>query len=97
MEHNLVVSVSRSIQKLEEMNVGIDHRGEEMMTHLGQQCNGLTGSNSTPSPGTASIRHTVETASLRDKPGGVSSSTPSRAESRGLPSLSESPVPASQR
>uniref|UniRef100_A0A3Q1GF31 WD repeat domain 47b n=1 Tax=Acanthochromis polyacanthus TaxID=80966 RepID=A0A3Q1GF31_9TELE len=48
--------LSRSIQKLEEMNVGIDHKGDEVMTHLGQQWNGLTGSNSTSSPRMSNTR-----------------------------------------
>uniref|UniRef100_A0A8C9WVK7 WD repeat domain 47b n=1 Tax=Sander lucioperca TaxID=283035 RepID=A0A8C9WVK7_SANLU len=82
--------LSRSIQKLEEMNMGI---GDEMMT----QWNGLTGNTSTSSPRTTNTRHTPDTGPPRDKPGGGVSSTPSGAGSHGLPSLSESPVPASQR
>uniref|UniRef100_A0AAQ6A6M2 CTLH domain-containing protein n=1 Tax=Amphiprion ocellaris TaxID=80972 RepID=A0AAQ6A6M2_AMPOC len=78
--------LSRSIQKLEEMNVGIDHKGDEVMTHLGQQWNGLTGSNSTSSPRMSNTRHTTDKGPPRDKSGGVSS--------HGL--LSESPVPSSQ-
>uniref|UniRef100_A0A8D3BIC9 CTLH domain-containing protein n=2 Tax=Scophthalmus maximus TaxID=52904 RepID=A0A8D3BIC9_SCOMX len=84
--------LSRSIQKLEEMNVGIDHK-EEVMTHLGQQWNGLTGNNSASSA--ADTQHTPDTGPPRDKPGGVISSTPLRSGSHGLPSLSESPVPTS--
>uniref|UniRef100_A0AAQ6IFS0 WD repeat domain 47b n=1 Tax=Anabas testudineus TaxID=64144 RepID=A0AAQ6IFS0_ANATE len=96
-QHNLTETfLSRSIQKLEEMNIGIDHRGDEIMTHLGQQWNGLTGNNGTSSPRTANSRHTPDTVSQRDKPGGVSSSTPLRAGNHGLPSLGESPVPSSQ-
>uniref|UniRef100_A0A3Q1JX87 CTLH domain-containing protein n=1 Tax=Anabas testudineus TaxID=64144 RepID=A0A3Q1JX87_ANATE len=94
-QHNLTETfLSRSIQKLEEMNIGIDHRGDEIMTHLGQQWNGLTGNNGTSSPRTANSRHTPDTVSQRDKPGGVSSSTPLRAGNHGLPSLGESPVPS---
>uniref|UniRef100_A0A3P8S0D6 WD repeat domain 47b n=1 Tax=Amphiprion percula TaxID=161767 RepID=A0A3P8S0D6_AMPPE len=78
--------LSRSIQKLEEMNVGIDHKGDEVMTHLGQQWNGLTGSNSTSSPRMSNTRHITDKGPPRDKSGGVSS--------HGL--LSESPVPSSQ-
>ncbi|KAK2835390.1 hypothetical protein Q5P01_015874 [Channa striata] len=96
-QHNLTETfLSRSIQKLEEMNVGIDHRGDEVMTHMGQQWNGVTGNNDTSSPRTANIRHTSDTASQRDKQGGVSSSTPLKRGGQGLPSLSESPVSASQ-
>nr|XP_029134656.1 LOW QUALITY PROTEIN: WD repeat-containing protein 47-like [Labrus bergylta] len=88
--------LSRSIQKLEEMNVGIDHRGDDVMSHLGQQRNGLPGNSSTSSPRSTNTRHTPDTEPLRDKPGGWASSTPSRTGSHGLPSLSESPVPASK-
>ncbi|KAM8746363.1 WD repeat-containing protein 47-like isoform 1-T2 [Acanthopagrus schlegelii] len=89
--------LSRSIQKLEEMNVGIDHRGDEVMTqHFGQQWNGQTGNNSTSSPRTTDIRHTPDTGPPRDKPGGGVSSTPLKNGGRGLPSLGESPVPARQ-
>ncbi|XP_056235319.1 WD repeat-containing protein 47-like [Seriola aureovittata] len=96
-QHNLTETfLSRSIQKLEEMNVGIDHRGDEAITHLGQQWNGLTGNNSTSSPRTTNTRHTPDTGVLRDKPSGVSSSTPLKTGGHGLPSLCESPVPASQ-
>ncbi|XP_029004325.1 WD repeat-containing protein 47-like isoform X2 [Betta splendens] len=87
-QHNLTETfLSRSIQKLEEMNVGIDPRGDEVIAHLGQQWNELTGSNG---------RHTPETVSQRDKAGAVSSSTPLKTGRNGLPSLSESPVPTSQ-
>uniref|UniRef100_A0A671Z437 WD repeat domain 47 n=1 Tax=Sparus aurata TaxID=8175 RepID=A0A671Z437_SPAAU len=89
--------LSRSIQKLEEMNVGIDHRGDEVMTqHFGQQWNGQTGNNSTSSPRTTDTRHTPDTGPPRDKLGGVVSSTPLKNGGRGLPSLGESPVPARQ-
>ncbi|XP_053286737.1 WD repeat-containing protein 47 [Pleuronectes platessa] len=97
-QHNLTETfLSRSIQKLEEMNAGIDHKGDEVMTHLGQQWNGLTGSGGASSQGTGNARHTPETGLPRDRTGGVSSSTPLRTGSHGLPSLSESPVPTSQR
>ncbi|XP_008290429.1 WD repeat-containing protein 47-like [Stegastes partitus] len=87
-QHNLTETfLSRSIQKLEEMNVGIDHKGDEVMTHLGQQWNGLTGNNSASSPRMSNTRHAPDKGPPRDKPGGVSS--------HGL--LSESPVPTSQR
>lgn len=89
--------LSRSIQKLEEMNVGIDHRGDEAMTHLGQQWNGVAGNTGTSSPRTASSRHGPDAGPPKDKPGGGLSSTPSGTEGHGLPSLSESPIPPSQR
>ncbi|CAB1444448.1 unnamed protein product [Pleuronectes platessa] len=96
-QHNLTETfLSRSIQKLEAMNAGIDHKGDEVMTHLGQQWNGLTGSGGASSQGTGNARHTPETGLPRDRTGGVSSSTPLRTGSHGLPSLSESPVPTSQ-
>lgn len=87
----------RSIQKLEEMNAGIDHKGDEVMTHLGQQWNGLTENSSASSPTNTDIHHNPETGLPRDKPGEVASSTPFKAGSQALPPLSESPVPVSQR
>ncbi|XP_042078674.1 WD repeat-containing protein 47 isoform X1 [Haplochromis burtoni] len=97
-QHNLTETfLSRSIQKLEEMNVGIDHRGEDMMAQLGQQWNGLTGNNSTSSPRVPDTRHTPDKGPPRDKPGGVSSSTPVSTGSHSLPLLSESPVPPNKR
>ncbi|KAG7514780.1 WD repeat-containing protein 47-like [Solea senegalensis] len=96
-KHNLTETfLSRSIQKLEEMNVGIDHIGDEVMTHLGQQWNGLAGNDSVSSPQTTNTGHTPDTGLQRDKHGGVSSSTPLRTGSHDLPSLSESPVPVSR-
>lgn len=81
--------------------MGIDHRGDEVMTQLGQQWNGLPGntSGSSPkvSPRPTDTGHIPGSGPPKDKPGGVVSSTPLKAESHGLPSLSESPVPASQR
>uniref|UniRef100_A0A3Q4G967 WD repeat domain 47b n=1 Tax=Neolamprologus brichardi TaxID=32507 RepID=A0A3Q4G967_NEOBR len=97
-QHNLTETfLSRSIQKLEEMNVGIDHRGDDMMAQLGQQWNGLTGNNSTSSPRVPHTRHTPDEGPPRDKPGGVSSSTPVSTGSHSLPLLSESPVPPNKR
>lgn len=80
----------RSIQKLEEMNVGIDHRSD-------QQWNGLTGNTSVSSPKTTDAHNTPDTGPPKDKNGGVVSSTPFKTGNHGLPSLSESPVPACQR
>ncbi|KAK6320668.1 hypothetical protein J4Q44_G00097750 [Coregonus suidteri] len=84
-EHNLTEKfLNRSIQKLEEMNVGMDNVGEEGgVQSVSQQCNG--------SPGPDSSTQTQETGPLRDKPGGVSS-TPLMAGSQGMPSFDESPV-----
>lgn len=80
---------SRSIQRLEEMNVGIDHRGDEGMTHVGQQWNGPTSN-----PRIPSTRH----ASDKGNPsGGVSSNTPLGSGNQDFPSLAETPLPTSHR
>uniref|UniRef100_A0AAZ3PBC9 CTLH domain-containing protein n=1 Tax=Oncorhynchus tshawytscha TaxID=74940 RepID=A0AAZ3PBC9_ONCTS len=64
-QHNLTEKfLNRSIQKLEEMNVGMDNVGEGGVQSVSQQCNGTPGPNSST--------HTQETGPLRDKPGGVS-------------------------
>ncbi|KAJ0064996.1 hypothetical protein NL108_000969, partial [Boleophthalmus pectinirostris] len=84
--------LNRSIQKLEEMNVGLEHRGEEVMGQLGPQWNGLAGNGSTPSPGTTHNHHTPETVLPKEKTGGVSSSTPLKTGGGHImPCLSESP------
>uniref|UniRef100_A0A3Q3A1G6 WD repeat domain 47b n=1 Tax=Kryptolebias marmoratus TaxID=37003 RepID=A0A3Q3A1G6_KRYMA len=70
----------RSIQKLEEMNVGIDAKGDEVMTHLGQQWNGLTGNSSTSNSRTTNDHHNPEKEPPRDKPGGGSCSSSSLNE-----------------
>ncbi|XP_068176582.1 WD repeat-containing protein 47-like [Antennarius striatus] len=87
--------LSRSIQKLEEMNVGIDHGGDEVMTHLGQQCNGLTGKTAASRP-KPSDTLTPEAGLPKDKPGGCTSNTPFKTGSHGLPSLGDSMVPSGQ-
>ncbi|XP_068599477.1 WD repeat-containing protein 47-like [Brachionichthys hirsutus] len=93
-QNNLIETfLSRSIQKLEEMNVGIDHRGDEVMTHLGQQCNGLTGKATASCPGTSD---TPDTGFPKDKPGGCASSTPFNTESQGLPLFGESHICSGQ-
>ncbi|CAL1592559.1 unnamed protein product [Knipowitschia caucasica] len=80
--------LNRSIQKLEEMNVGLEHRDEV----LGQQWNGLTG-NCHTSLGTTNHQHTPDT---QEKPDGVrSSSTPLRTGEHPMPCPGESPVPIS--
>ncbi|XP_071781687.2 WD repeat-containing protein 47-like [Centroberyx gerrardi] len=97
-QHNLTETfLSRSIQKLEEMNVGIDHRGDEVMPRLAQQWNGgVTGNPGTSSPRTANTTQTPEAGPPRDKPGGGSSSTPLKTGNHCMPSLNESPVPVTQ-
>uniref|UniRef100_A0A667XSN3 WD repeat domain 47 n=1 Tax=Myripristis murdjan TaxID=586833 RepID=A0A667XSN3_9TELE len=94
-QHNLTETfLSRSIQKLEEMNVGIDHRGDEVMPRLGHQWNGgAAGKPTTSSPRIPNASHTVEAVPPRDKPGGGNSSTPVKTGSHTMPSLNESPVP----
>ncbi|XP_034035910.1 WD repeat-containing protein 47-like [Thalassophryne amazonica] len=95
-QHNLTETfLSKSIQKLEEMNVGIDHGGEEVMSHLGQQINGLKGNASTSSPRTPSTQQTPEAGPAMEKPGGITSSTPLKTGGHRLPSLRESPVSGS--
>ncbi|XP_037530492.1 WD repeat-containing protein 47 [Nematolebias whitei] len=92
-QHNLTETfLSRSIQKLEEMNVGIDPKGEEAMSNLGQQWNGLTGNSSTSNSRTTNDRHSTEKGPVREKAGEVSCSS----GSHGLSSLNESTLPKSQ-
>ncbi|XP_061682028.1 WD repeat-containing protein 47-like isoform X2 [Syngnathoides biaculeatus] len=79
--------LTRSIQKLEEMNVGIDHHGDEA-THLGRQYNGVTDDNSTSNtqdPGMVQ----------RAKAGGVSGNPSLGPGSHCLQHVSEPPDPAS--
>ncbi|XP_035279764.1 WD repeat-containing protein 47-like [Anguilla anguilla] len=78
--------LNRSIQKLEELNVGMDSLGEEVLS-LSQQCNGTAEGTGT-APGT--------NITLAPEPGkppdatDVLSSTPQRGEAQGLPALEES-------
>ncbi|KAM4629242.1 WD repeat-containing protein 47-like [Polymixia lowei] len=93
-QHNLTETfLNRSIQKLEEMNVGMDHRGDE--AHLVQPWNaGVTGKSGASTPKTPSISHTTpELGPPKDKPHRVSSSTPLTAGGHDMPSFNESPVP----
>uniref|UniRef100_A0A8K9Y334 CTLH domain-containing protein n=1 Tax=Oncorhynchus mykiss TaxID=8022 RepID=A0A8K9Y334_ONCMY len=61
-QHNLTEKfLNRSIQKLEEMNVGMDNVGEGGIQSVSQQCNGTPGPNSST--------HTQETGPLRDNLG----------------------------
>uniref|UniRef100_A0A3Q2E444 WD repeat domain 47 n=1 Tax=Cyprinodon variegatus TaxID=28743 RepID=A0A3Q2E444_CYPVA len=89
-QHNLTETfLSRSIQRLEEMNVGIDPKGDEVMAHLGQQWNGLTTNSST------SNIHNTDKGPVRSQSGGGSSGTQLDSGNHGPLSLSESPVPVS--
>ncbi|XP_028299507.1 WD repeat-containing protein 47-like [Gouania willdenowi] len=90
-QHNLTETfLSRSIQKLEEMNVSMDHRGDEVMIHVGQHWNGVKGNAESTASG-----HTPD-KSQQDGQSVVSTSTPIKKESPTVPLLSESPVPPSQ-
>lgn len=83
----------RSIQKLEELNVGMENLGEEVKS-LAQQCNGngnapASEDNNNPPSGTPE--------QSRARGGGVISSTPQRTiGGRAVPPPNESPV-VSQR
>ncbi|KAM9762757.1 WD repeat-containing protein 47-like [Menidia menidia] len=75
-QHNLTETfLSRSIQKLEEMNVSIDHKADEVMGHLGQPWTGLSGNNGTCSPRMTDTSQTAAKGQSRDKPAGVSSNS----------------------
>ncbi|XP_023662323.1 WD repeat-containing protein 47 [Paramormyrops kingsleyae] len=79
--------LNRSIQKLEELNVGMDSLGEDVQS-LTQQCNGnVEGSPSSGDPEPAEPEQDHAGA-------GVVSSTPQRAGGRRIPTIDESPVPA---
>lgn len=78
----------RSIQKLEELNVGMEDLGEDVQA-LAQQCNGT--------PAKAGSKHTPETVSLGRGKVTITSSTPEIGGRRNMPSLDESPVLVSQR
>ncbi|XP_062869254.1 WD repeat-containing protein 47b [Trichomycterus rosablanca] len=83
-QHNLTQTfLSRSIQKLEELNVGMEDLGEDVQA-LAQQCNG-------PQAG-AHQTHTPETSGTAKDRAAINSSTPQRVGARGMPSLDESPV-----
>uniref|UniRef100_A0A3B3CKY4 WD repeat domain 47 n=1 Tax=Oryzias melastigma TaxID=30732 RepID=A0A3B3CKY4_ORYME len=73
-QHNLTEAfLSRSIQRLEEMNVGLEHRGDDVMMHLGQQLNGSNGNNHTFIPGIPNSRHSQDKGAPKEKPVGISS------------------------
>uniref|UniRef100_A0AAY4ATB1 CTLH domain-containing protein n=1 Tax=Denticeps clupeoides TaxID=299321 RepID=A0AAY4ATB1_9TELE len=81
-KHNLTETfLSRSIQKLEELNVGMDDLGEDVQA-LTQQCNGKAGDDSVDVPSSSG-------GSLSDS---IVSSTPQRVGPRTAPPISESPV-----
>ncbi|MBN3324479.1 WDR47 protein, partial [Atractosteus spatula] len=79
--------LNRSIQKLEELNVGMDNLGGEVQA-LSQQCNGTAACS--PAPG-SSLALTAERGQQKDI-ARISSSTPQKAGAKGMPSLDESPV-----
>ncbi|XP_035384425.1 WD repeat-containing protein 47 isoform X1 [Electrophorus electricus] len=85
-KHNLTETfLNRSIQKLEELNVGMDSLGEEVQT-LSLQCNGGAGDTATPAGGAPNTPHPEEGA-------GPASSTPQRGEGQAtMQPPSESPV-----
>ncbi|XP_030640798.1 WD repeat-containing protein 47b [Chanos chanos] len=84
--------LNRSIQKLEELNVGMDNLGDDVQA-LAQQYN-KTPSGSGP-PVAPSNKQTPEAGHGGDG-SVVVSSTPQRGGERGMPSLDESPVLDSQ-
>lgn len=87
MQHSLTEKfLNRSIQKLEELNVGMENLGEEVKS-LAQQCNGNTESNNNNNPPSGTPEPAVTLG------GGVLSSTPQHsAGGRAVPALNESPV-----
>ncbi|KAL2090388.1 hypothetical protein ACEWY4_015076 [Coilia grayii] len=100
-QHNLTEKfLNRSIQRLEEMNMGM-----EDVQSLTQQYNGTAAQADTPAPAgpavppaapgpltPAGTTHTPEAGDPVRGKAGVVSSTPQRADGRGMPSLDESPV-----
>ncbi|KAG2461559.1 WDR47 protein, partial [Polypterus senegalus] len=83
-------SPERSIQKLEELNVGMDNLGGEVQS-LSQQCNG-TNANCNPATGTGTGFNTSPESAHQRESQTASTSTPQKAGTRGIPSLDESPV-----
>ncbi|XP_062411963.1 WD repeat-containing protein 47b isoform X2 [Sardina pilchardus] len=95
-QHNLTEKfLNRSIQKLEEMNMGMDNLAEDVQS-LAQQCNGTVTKTGTAAPPVlptpACTTQTPDTGDPGKGKAGVVSSTPQRGEGRGMPSLDESPV-----
>uniref|UniRef100_A0A3B5BNI7 WD repeat domain 47 n=1 Tax=Stegastes partitus TaxID=144197 RepID=A0A3B5BNI7_9TELE len=94
MQHSLTEKfLNRSIQKLEELNVGMENLGEEVKS-LAQQCNG---NGNTPASEDNNNPPSVTPEQSRTQGGGVLSSTPQRTVGgRPVPPPNESPV-VSQR
>uniref|UniRef100_H3DCW5 WD repeat domain 47 n=1 Tax=Tetraodon nigroviridis TaxID=99883 RepID=H3DCW5_TETNG len=90
MQHSLTEKfLNRSIQKLEELNVGMENIGEEVKS-LAQQCNG--NGNTAPSEDNNNPQ-SVTPEATRTQGGGVLSSTPQRTVGgRAVPPPEESPV-----
>ncbi|XP_017277818.1 WD repeat-containing protein 47 [Kryptolebias marmoratus] len=93
MQHSLTETfLNRSIQKLEELNVGMENLGEEVKS-LTQQCNG---NGNTPTAEDNNNPPSVTPEQSRSRGGGVVSSTPQRsAGGRAVPPPDESPVVSS--
>lgn len=82
--------LSRSIQKLEELNVGMENIGEEVKS-LAQQCNG--NGSAPPSEDNDNPQSVTPEATRTPGGGGVLSSTPQRTVGgRAVPPPEESPV-----
>uniref|UniRef100_A0A3Q0R743 WD repeat domain 47 n=1 Tax=Amphilophus citrinellus TaxID=61819 RepID=A0A3Q0R743_AMPCI len=90
MQHSLTEKfLNRSIQKLEELNVGMENLGEEVKS-LAQQCNG---NGNTPASEDNNNPPSVSPEQSRTRGGGVLSSTPQRAVGgRAVLPPNESPV-----
>uniref|UniRef100_A0AAX7VHX1 CTLH domain-containing protein n=1 Tax=Astatotilapia calliptera TaxID=8154 RepID=A0AAX7VHX1_ASTCA len=90
MQHSLTEKfLNRSIQKLEELNVGMENLGEEVKS-LTQQCNG---NGNTPASEDNNNPPSVTPEQSRTQGGGVLSSTPQRTVGgRPVPPPNESPV-----
>uniref|UniRef100_A0A6Q2Y1I2 CTLH domain-containing protein n=1 Tax=Esox lucius TaxID=8010 RepID=A0A6Q2Y1I2_ESOLU len=93
MQHSLTEKfLNRSIQKLEELNVGMESLGDEVQS-LAQQCNG-TG----PTLEKSHVDPAMTPEQGHHQGGGVTSSTPQRGGAgRGAPALNESPNNAEHR
>ncbi|KAM9719875.1 WD repeat-containing protein 47 [Menidia menidia] len=90
MQHSLTEKfLNRSIQKLEELNVGMEDLGEEVKS-LAQQCNG---NGNTPPSEDNNNPPAVTPEHSQARGGGVLSSTPQRSVGgRSVPPPDESPV-----
>ncbi|XP_023124661.2 WD repeat-containing protein 47 isoform X1 [Amphiprion ocellaris] len=90
MQHSLTEKfLNRSIQKLEELNVGMENLGEEVKS-LAQQCNG---NGNTPASEDNNNPPSVTPEQSRTRGGGLLSSTPQHTVGgRAVPPPNESPV-----